>query len=124
MKRHHFDRVVHFTFGLLLTYPIRELLVRKSHVRGYWTYGIPVVTLLALSGFFEIVETGVAQIVSPELGDAYLGTQGDIWDAQKDMTAALSGSILAMALTAVWSARRLGRAAARADRPQKIVPPS
>jgi putative membrane protein len=123
LKRNHFDRVVHFAFGLLLTYPIRELLVRKSHVQGYWTYGIPVVTLLALSGFFEIIETWVAQVVSPELGDAYLGTQGDIWDAQKDMTAALSGSILSMALTAVWSGRRRGRAGAREDPPQKIVPP-
>ena len=73
--RNHFDRVVHFAFGLLLTYPIRELYVRKAQIRGGWTYVFPVVTLLALSGFFEIVETWVAQIVSPELGDAYLGTQ-------------------------------------------------
>ncbi|MDO8546071.1 MAG: DUF2238 domain-containing protein [Nitrospirales bacterium] len=124
LERNHFDRVAHFASGLLLTYPIRELLVRKSHVQGYWTYGIPIITLLALSGFFEIIESWVAQVVSPELGDAYLGTQGDIWDAQKDMTAALSGSILAMALTAVWSAHRRGRAAAREGRPQKIVPPS
>jgi putative membrane protein len=108
LKRNHFDRVVHFAYGFLLTYPIRELLVRKAHVQRSWTYVIPVVTLLALSGFFEIVESWVAQIVSPELGDAYLGTQGDIWDAQKDMTAAFSGALLSMGFTAVWSARRRG----------------
>ena len=109
LERNHFDRVAHFASGLLLTYPIRELFVRKAQIRGGWTYGIPIITLLALSGFFEVIESWVAQIVSPELGDAYLGTQGDIWDAQKDMTAALSGAILSMALTAVGSARRRGR---------------
>lgn len=112
LERNHFDRVAHFASGLLLTYPIRELFVRKAQIQGGWTYVFPIVTLLALSGFFEVIESWVAQIVSPELGDAYLGTQGDIWDAQKDMTAALSGSILAMALTAAWSARRRGRAEA------------
>ena len=113
LDRNHFDRIVHFAFGLLLAYPIRELFVRTAHVRGYWTYIIPVVILLAFSGFFEIIESWVAQIVSPELGDAYLGTQGDIWDAQKDMTAAFCGAVLSMGLTAVWSARRRAPAATR-----------
>lgn len=106
LDRNHFDRVAHFGFGLLLAYPIREVLVRAARIGGYWTYGIPVVTTLAFSGFFEVIESWVAQIVSPELGDAYLGTQGDIWDAQKDMTAALSGAALSMGLTAAWSVRR------------------
>jgi putative membrane protein len=106
LERNHFDRVAHFASGLLLTYPIRELFVRKAQIQGGWTYVFPIVTLLALSGFFEVIESWVAQVVSPELGDAYLGTQGDIWDAQKDMTAALCGAILSMGITAVWSARR------------------
>ena len=109
LSRNHFDRVVHFAFGLLLAYPIREVFVRTTHVVGGWTYIIPVVLLLAFSGFFEIIESWVAQIVSPELGDAYLGTQGDIWDAQKDMTAAFCGALLSMGFTAVWLARRRGR---------------
>ncbi len=109
LSRNHFDRVVHFAFGLLLAYPIREVFVRTTHVAGGWTYIIPVVLLLAFSGFFEIIESWVAQIVSPELGDAYLGTQGDIWDAQKDMTAAFCGALLSMGFTAVWLARRRGR---------------
>lgn len=124
LDRNHFDRVAHFLFGLLMAYPICELYMRVARLQGSWAYAFPVVTVLALSGFFEIIETWVAQIVSPELGDAYLGTQGDIWDAQRDMTAALSGAVICMALTAVWSGRRRGRAAAGEGPPQKTVPPS
>lgn len=100
LERNHFDRVAHFAFGLLMTYPLRELLVRTVPLTGYWSYVLPVAVLLALSGLFEIIESWIAQIVSPELGHAYLGTQGDIWDAQQDMTVALCGAILCMVLTA------------------------
>jgi putative membrane protein len=99
LSRNHFDRIVHFAFGLLLAYPIRELLLRTAHVRGFWSYYLPVSATLALSGLFEVIESWVAQIVSPELGDAYLGTQGDVWDAQKDMTAAFIGALIAILLT-------------------------
>jgi putative membrane protein len=61
-----------------------------------WSYYLPLSGMLAQSGFFEIVEAIVAQIVSPELGAAYLGTQGDEWDAQKDMLAAGFGALLCM----------------------------
>jgi putative membrane protein len=99
LSRNHFDRIVHFAFGLLLAYPIRELLLRTAHVRGFWSYYLPISATLALSGLFEVIESWVAQIVSPELGDAYLGTQGDVWDAQKDMTAAFIGALIAILLT-------------------------
>jgi putative membrane protein len=99
LSRNHFDRLVHFAFGLLAAYPIREVLVRRVGVRGFWTYYMPVSAVLSFSGFFEIVESWVAQLVSPELGNAYLGTQGDEWDAQKDMTAAFTGALLAMVIT-------------------------
>ncbi len=100
LERNHFDRMAHFSFGLLMTYPLREFLVRTVPLTGVWSYLLPVAVLLALSGLFEIIESWVAQVVSPELGHAYLGTQGDIWDAQQDMTVALCGAILCMALTA------------------------
>jgi putative membrane protein len=96
LARNHFDRLVHFGYGLLLAYPLRELLIRLAGVDGFWSYYLPVSGMLAQSGFFEIVEAIVAQIVSPELGAAYLGTQGDEWDAQKDMLAAGSGALLCM----------------------------
>jgi putative membrane protein len=55
--------------------------------------------IIASSGFFEIIEWLFVLVVNPELGEAYLGMQGDIWDAQKDMAVATIGSILAMIIT-------------------------
>lgn len=106
LARNPFDRLVHFAYGLLLAYPLRELLVRLAGVRGLWSFYLPVSGMLAQSGFFEIVEAVVAQIVSPELGAAYLGTQGDEWDAQKDMMAAFSGALLCMVI--VLTSAKLG----------------
>jgi putative membrane protein len=99
LSRNHFDRIVHFAFGLLLAYPIREVLIHRAGVRESWSYLLPVTVVQACSDFFEIIESWVAQIVSPELGQAYLGTQGDVWDAQKDMTAAFAGALLAVLIT-------------------------
>lgn len=101
LTRNHFDRIVHFAFGLLMTYPLHEVLVAVARIRTWWAYVMPVTIMVAFSGLFEIIESWVAQIVSPELGDAYLGTQGDTWDAQKDMTAALAGAMLCMILVVV-----------------------
>lgn len=99
LSRNPFDRIVHFAYGLLLVYPMRELLVRLAGLQGAWAYAMPVSSILAQSGFFEVVEAIVAMIVSPELGSMYLGTQGDEWDAQKDMAAAFAGAILTMSIT-------------------------
>jgi putative membrane protein len=96
LSRNPFDRLVHFAYGALLFYPVRELLVRLAGVRGFWSYYLSVTTILAQSGLFEVIEAVVAVIVSPELGSTYLGTQGDEWDAQKDMAAAFAGALLAM----------------------------
>jgi putative membrane protein len=101
LSRNPFDRLVHFSYGLLLAYPLREILIRLAGVASFWSYYLPVSGMLAQSGLFEVAEAIVAQIVSPELGVAYLGTQGDEWDAQKDMIAALSGSLLCMAVVLV-----------------------
>jgi putative membrane protein len=103
--RNDYDRVVHFAFGLLLATPIRDCFARLTNARGVLLYYLPVMTIVALSGLWEILEAWVAQIVSPELGAAYLGSQGDIWDAQKDMAAALYGALLWLAI-ALWAHRR------------------
>ncbi len=103
LSRNPFDRIVHFAFGALLVYPVREWLMRLAGVRGVWSYYLPVSTILAQSGLFEVIEAGVAVLVSPELGNAYLGTQGDEWDAQKDMASAVGGAALTMAITLVMS---------------------
>lgn len=99
-SRNHYDRVVHFSFGLMMAYPVRELLVREANTRRLWAHYLPVEAILALSAMYEIMESWFAKIVSPGLGDAWLGTQGDIWDAQNDMVCALGGAILCMLITA------------------------
>ena len=99
LARNHYDRIVHFAFGLLLAYPMREILLRKSGVNRSWSYFVTLNCVLAFSAIYEIIESIAATIVSPELGSAYLGTQGDEWDAQKDAALAFCGSVIAMVLT-------------------------
>jgi len=101
LGRNHYDRLVHFSFGLLLAYPLREWLLRVTGIRRGWSYFMTVALVLAFSGFYEVMEGLVAMIVSPELGMAYLGTQGDVWDSQKDTFLAFSGAVVAMLVTAV-----------------------
>ena len=99
LSRNHYDRIVHFAYGLLIAYPFREILLRAARVSIHWSYFLSVTAVLAFSAFFEILEAIVAIIVSPELGAKYLGTQGDEWDAQEDMLLAFLGAILAMLVT-------------------------
>jgi putative membrane protein len=105
LSRNHFDRIVHFSFGFLLGHPIRETLLRAVKTSQVWILFLTLQIVLAWSVLFELLESWVAQIVSPELGSAYLGTQGDTWDAQNDTTAALIGALLCFTLTA--AARKL-----------------
>lgn len=109
LNRNHFDRIVHFSFGLLLAYPIREMMIRRAGVRDPWSYVVTITMVQACSDIFEILEAVVAQIVAPELGNAYLGTQGDQWDAQKDMTAALSGVVIASVIMVAATRRSSSR---------------
>jgi putative membrane protein len=107
-ERNHFDRLVHFSYGLLLAYPVREVFLRVANVRGFWGYYLPLDVVLATSALYELIEWGAASAFGGELGTAYLGTQGDVWDAQKDMALATLGAILAMTLTAAvnWYSQR------------------
>lgn len=95
-SRNHFDRLEHFFYGALLAYPMREGYVRLQGLRGRMTYTIPITITLAFSAMYEVFEWWAAEIAGGELGVAYLGTQGDVWDAQKDMALAGFGAILAM----------------------------
>jgi putative membrane protein len=105
LQRNHFDRLVHLSFGLLLTYPLREIFIRVLQPRPGWTGSLAATMILAFGGFFEIIEGLVARVVNPELGAAYLGTQGDVWDAQKDMALALFGAALVILWT-MWRDKR------------------
>jgi putative membrane protein len=98
VERNHFDRLVHFGFGFLMVYPLREVLIRSAKLGGFWAYSLAVSVVMAGAGLWEVAESWVAQTVRPELGAAFLGSQGDIWDAQKDIVAAFYGSLLCTSL--------------------------
>jgi putative membrane protein len=98
-ERNNFDRVVHFSYGLLLAYPIREIYFRVADADGFWGYFLPLDITMSTSMLFELFEWLVAEIFGGELGAAYLGSQGDIWDAHKDMGLASLGALIAMLIT-------------------------
>jgi putative membrane protein len=104
-ERNHFDRLAHFLYGLLLAYPLREVFLRVADARGFWAYFLPLDFTLSTSGLFELFEWAAAEVFGGDLGVAYLGTQGDVWDAHKDMALATAGALLAMLLTAAINAR-------------------
>jgi putative membrane protein len=111
-ERNHFDRLVHFMYGLLLAYPIREMFLRIGNVRGFWGYFLPLDLTMSTSMLYELIEWGVADVFGGDLGAAYLGTQGDVWDAHKDMALASLGALIAMSITAMVN-RHLQRDFAR-----------
>jgi putative membrane protein len=115
LGRNQYDRIVHFCFGVLLTYPIEELFRLAVPLRGWLLYYLPVMTVLGLSGLWEIIESWVARTVHPELGITYLGSQGDMWDAQQDMAAAMYGSLLCVGLLLLYRRPRLGVSRSVAD---------
>ena len=107
-ERNHFDRVVHFAYGLLLAYPIREVFLRVVNVRGFWGYFLPLDLTMSTSMLFELLEWATATAFGSDLGQSYLGTQGDEWDAHMDMALASLGAAIAMCITAAinWRLQR------------------
>jgi putative membrane protein len=97
-ERNHYDRLLHFLYGVLLLQPAAELLARYAPTRGVWQRVLPVLFIMSHAALFELVEWIAALIVAPELGNAYLGTQGDPWDAQHDMALATLGAIVTTVL--------------------------
>lgn len=99
-RRNHYDRGVHFLFGAFASPALWELLRRGVGLSRGWAYAGTVHVIMAWSAVYEIIEAVVAMLVSPELGAAYNGTQGDPWDAQKDAALAAVGSVLAVLVLA------------------------
>jgi len=99
--RNHYDRMIHLVYGLLLAYPMRELFIRVADVKGFWGYFLPLVITISSSAIYELLEWGAAEVFGGDLGIAYLGTQGDVWDAHKDMALASLGALIAMIITAL-----------------------
>lgn len=100
-SRNFYDRIVHFSFGFLLAYPMRELFLKWLKYPKMVSWILPIEITLSISGFYELIEWSVADVFFPAQGDAYLGTQGDIWDAQKDIFMALLGAIIATTIVSL-----------------------
>jgi putative membrane protein len=109
--RNHYDRFVHLAYGLLLFTPASELIARVAKPRGAWGCWLPVFFIASHSVIYESIEFGAALVFGGDLGQAYLGTQGDEWDAQKDSLLATSGALTAATVRAAtrrWKRRREG----------------
>lgn len=105
-QRNHFDRLVHFSYGLLLALPIREILARWCGARGFWSWFLAADVVMSTSCFYELLEWAAALVFSEEVGTAYLGTQGDVWDAHKDILLAVIGGLITLAIAIFFEARR------------------
>jgi putative membrane protein len=101
--RNHYDRLVHFLYGLLMARPSMELLDARARPIGLWRWLLPVLFLMSHGALYESIEWIAAEIFGGDLGAAYLGTQGDIWDAQKDTALAALGAMLGVSF---WLAPR------------------
>lgn len=101
LPRNHYDRIVHFSFGFLLAYPMRELFLKWFKFPNWVAWTLPIEITLSISAFYELIEWAVADVFFKAQGDAYLGTQGDIWDAQKDIFLAFSGAIIATTIVSI-----------------------
>jgi putative membrane protein len=95
-ERNHYDRLVHFSFGLLLAYPLLRFFDR--HLPGWWPAVLAVCAITAAGAVYEMGEWLTAMIFAPDWADAYVGQQGDPWDAHWDMALATLGSVLASVL--------------------------
>jgi len=96
LNRNYYDRIVHFSFGFMLAYPMRDYFKNYMHWPDWVCWILPIEITMSFSAAYELIEWLVADVFYPEEGDAYLGSQGDIWDAQKDMGIAFAGAIICM----------------------------
>ncbi|SDG21570.1 putative membrane protein [Pseudomonas seleniipraecipitans] len=94
-QRNHYDRFVHLGYGVLVVLPIREIITRECQLKGAWASLIAWSFVLSTSMLYELMEWIGAQYVGGA-HSVFVGAQGDIWDAQKDMAAAAGGALLVL----------------------------
>lgn len=101
LSRNHYDRVGHVALGVFPAFIIREILLRRTPLqRGGWLYFIVISIVLAVAAFWELLEWWVTLLAASDVGQAFLGSQGDIWDAQWDMFLALVGAMVVLPVLA------------------------
>lgn len=109
LSRNHYDRFAHFVQGFVPAIVAREILIRRSPLRpGAWLFFLVTTTCLALSAFYELIEWWAAMIWGAT-AEAFLGTQGDVWDTQWDMFFALVGAITSLTVLGGFHDRALAR---------------
>ncbi len=109
LSRNNYDKVGHLAQGFVPALVAREILSRLRVVNGHgWQNFFIICICLAISAFYELIEWWVA-LLSHEAADAFLGTQGYIWDTQSDMALALIGAILALVTLSGYHDRQLRR---------------
>jgi putative membrane protein len=110
LSRNHYDRVGHFALGFFPALYTREVLLRTSPLeRGKWLFFIVCAICLAIGAFWEFIEWWTTLLVASDVGQAFLGSQGDVWDAQWDMLWALIGAIVSLTLMSGVHDRSLRR---------------
>lgn len=99
--RNHYDRVVHFLYGLLMAPAAVEIFAKYGRYPRSWAVLFPWLFMASHAVIYELIEWAAAIVFGGDLGQAYLGTQGDIWDGQKDMALALAGTTITIAALAM-----------------------
>ncbi len=107
-ERNHYDRIAHFSVGFY-AYPLAEWMVNRRLVRSGWIVALfPLFAIIALAGMYEIFEWQYAISADPTAGSAVLGSQGDIWDSQKDILADTLGAVLVMSVYFIQHREAIG----------------
>jgi putative membrane protein len=110
LSRNHYDRVGHLALGVFPAFLIKEILLRKTPLqRGGWLFFLVCSVVLAFAAFWELLEWWVTLIVASDVGQAFLGSQGDVWDAQWDMVLALLGALVVLPLLGRFHERSLAK---------------
>lgn len=103
--RNHYDRLVHFLFGLLLVVPAWRFARRFAGTTAHWSAVFAWSALMAASATYEVFEWLVAVIMAPDWAESYNGQQGDMWDAQRDMALAALGALIGLSIFAASRSR-------------------
>lgn len=105
-ERNHYDRLVHFSYGLLMAVPVREFERRYLGLSAGLASVLAIECILATSAAYELLEWLVAIVFTPDYAESFLGQQGDPFDAQKDMALATAGAITSIGLLQLFHYRR------------------
>lgn len=105
-ERNHYDRLVHFSYGLLLVIPMQEFEVRYLRLSNFLASLLAIEFIVATSAGYEIIEWLIAVFFAPDWSEQFLGQQGDPFDAQKDMALATTGAMIAMLLQGCRSTKQ------------------